>query len=143
MFTFTYSIPSSQLHILTLHTSYIYSNHSSLDGLHHARVPELPSTQLAVKHKSLLVLVWLDAAHKEWFTLAQCGHEGIQGALELYTKCGRLLAGLWCLQWRKWDGHFHTRVDKFDCGIVTQLEDIYQSTHSLTSPPLTLTPLIT
>ena len=48
------------------------------DGLHHSRVPQLSCAQLTIKDQSSFLLVWLHTPHKEWLTLTEGGHEGVQ-----------------------------------------------------------------
>ena len=68
------------------------------DGLHHARVAQLPSAEFAVEIKCLLKLVWLDAADKEGLALAESGHEAVERFLELDAKRLRLLASVCSLE---------------------------------------------
>ena len=73
----------------------------SPDGFHHASVSQLSGAKFSVKGERLLELVGFDTPHKEGLALAQCRHEGVQGALELETKSWRFLTSLCCLKQTK------------------------------------------
>ena len=102
--SYTSTLHTTHSHVLTLSLSHtLTSSHltphkypltPSPDGLHHARVPELSGTELTVKHKCLLALVWFDTAHKEWLALTESVHERVKGTLELHSQSGGLLACL-------------------------------------------------